>query len=285
MDYDRCFILLILGFWDISSQTELTGLHTSLSPSPHKYSPRQYHSLRIPGTSTSIPQWHKPETWVSLLTPLFPWFLSMTSPIFFSNLPTLAPFSLPSSNITSISSLKHCRPLTVLSPLTYSLQSSQKNWSLQNGNITPLIKIFSSFLLPWDKVPNLPKRLQRSIVIWLQAGFSPVSRKFHTLSVRNMCFFLCHSPPLPWAAPAHPSTLSTLCGLPLPCVPDTPLQLLCNWPGFAQVCLLHSMNSTAEIVSGLRGPTSCDHESLNKRFWINNNIKGKIKEKALSHSI
>lgn len=144
MDYDRRCILLILGVWDISSQTEFTGLHTSLPPSPHKYPPCQYHSLCIPGASTSIPQWHRPETWVSFLAPLFPWLLSITSPIFFSSLPTLAPFSLPSSNITSISSLQHYRPLTVLSPLTYSLQSSQKDGSLQNVNTTRLMKIFCS---------------------------------------------------------------------------------------------------------------------------------------------
>lgn len=142
-----------------------------------------------------------------------------------------------------------------------------------------------NLLLPWDKVPNPPKGFRGPQ--W--SGLRLDSHHFLRSSTRSQlgacAFFLCHSPPLPGAAPTHPSTLSTLGGLPLPCVPDTPLQLLCNWPGFAQVCLLHSMNSTAETVSGLRGPTSCDHESLNKRFWINNNIKGKKKEKALLHFI
>lgn len=285
MDYDRCCILLILGGWDISSQTEFTGLHTSLPPSPHKYSPSQYHSLCIPGTSTSIPQWHRPETWVSFLTPLFPWLLSITSPIFFSSLPTLAPFSLPSSNITSISSLKHYRPLTVLSPLTYSLQSSQKDGSLQSVNTARLMKIFSSFLLPWDKVPNPPKGFRGPQ--W--SGLRLDSHHFLRSSTRSQlgaCAFFSATPhPYPGQL-LLTLQFSALCvGCPLPCVPDTPLQLLCNWPGFAQVCLLHSMNSTAETMSGLRGPTSCDHESLNKRFWINNNIKGKIKEKALLHFI
>ena len=54
-------------------------------------------------------QRHRPTTRASLPTPLFPWLLEITSPVFLSSLSTLALFSLL-SNITSISDLNTMTP-------------------------------------------------------------------------------------------------------------------------------------------------------------------------------
>lgn len=80
--------------------------------------------LQVSITGSTFQAWapvsaqrHRPATGALLPTPLFPWLLAITSPVFLSSPSILAPFSLL-SNITSISDLNTMTPLTVLPPST-----------------------------------------------------------------------------------------------------------------------------------------------------------------------